>query len=82
LKVDAIWAPTDLKRVPVTVLEYQGSGHGIGGTAGQRDEIKRIALSLSLERAGVRYVEIGEGTTPDEMQRIIRQLRTAAAPAA
>jgi hypothetical protein len=54
LKVDAIWAPTDLKRIPVTVLEHQGSGHGIGGTAGQRHEIKRIAL----ERAGVRYIEL------------------------
>jgi hypothetical protein len=30
----------------------------------------------------VRYVEIREGTTPDEMQGIIRQLLTVAAPAA
>ena len=55
---------------PVAVLEYQGSGHNIGGTAGKRDEIKRIAL----ERAGVRFVEIMDGTTPDEIQRTIREL--------
>jgi Protein of unknown function (DUF2726) len=61
---------TDLSGTPVAVLEYQGSGHGIGGTARQRDKVKRQAL----ERAGVRYVEIPEGTTPDKMQQIIRQL--------
>jgi Protein of unknown function (DUF2726) len=61
---------TDLKRIPVAVLEYQGSGHDIGGTAGPRDEVKRIAL----QRAGVRYVAIREGATRDEMQQIIRQL--------
>jgi hypothetical protein len=63
---------------PVAVLEYQGSGHGIGGTAGQRDDIKRQAL----ERAGVRYREIADGTPQDEMQQIIRQLLTVAGPAA
>jgi Protein of unknown function (DUF2726) len=69
---------TDRRGFPVAVLEYQGSGHGIGSTAGQHDDIKRQAL----ERAGVRYREIREGTTPDEMQRIIRQLLTDAAPTA
>jgi hypothetical protein len=29
---------------PIAVLEYQGAGHDIGGTAKRRDEIKRIAL--------------------------------------
>jgi hypothetical protein len=67
---------TDRRGFPVAVLEYQGSGHGIGSTAGQRDDIKRQAL----ERAGVRYREVRVGTTPDEMQQIIRQLLTVAAP--
>jgi hypothetical protein len=58
--------------------DAKGSGHGIGGTARQRDKVKRQAL----ERAGVHYVEIPEGTTPDKMQQIIRQLLTDAAPAA
>ena len=50
--------------------EFQSAAHDIGGTAGRRDTIKRIAL----ERAGVRYIEIAAGTSPAEMQRIIRQL--------
>jgi hypothetical protein len=62
---------------PVAVLEYQGTGHNIGGTADQRDRIKRIAL----ERAGVRYVEIRDGATPAAIQQIIRALLTRA-PAA
>jgi hypothetical protein len=44
----------DRRGNPVAVLECQGSGHGIGGTAKQRDDGKRRAL----ERAGVSYVEI------------------------
>ena len=55
---------------PVAVLEFQGSGHDIGGTAKRRDEIKRIAL----ERAGVRFIEIADGTTPFEIQRTVREL--------
>jgi hypothetical protein len=65
----------DRRGMPVVVLEYQGSGHFIDRTAGQRDDIKRQAL----ERAGVRYREVREGTTPDEMQQII-QLLTVAVP--
>ena len=57
---------------PVAVLEYQGSGHDIGGTATRRDEIKRIAL----ERAGVRFIEIKDGTTQAEIERTIRALLT------
>jgi hypothetical protein len=55
---------------PVAVLEYQGAGHDIGGTAKRRDFIKRVAL----ERAGVRYLEIPDATSPADMQRIIREL--------
>jgi hypothetical protein len=57
---------------PVAVLEYQGSGHNIGGTAERRDRIKRIAL----ERAGVRYVEIRDGATQAEIQQSIRAVLT------
>jgi hypothetical protein len=63
---------------PVAVLEYQGGGHNIGGTAERRDRIKRIAL----EKAGVRYVEIKDGTTQAEIQTAIRELLTAASRAA
>jgi hypothetical protein len=55
---------------PIVVLEYQGSGHDLDGTAMRRDEIKRIAL----ERAGVRFIEIKDGTAPAEIQRTIRDL--------
>jgi len=54
----------------VAVVEYQGAGHDLGGTARRRDEIKRIAL----ERAGVRFVEINHGTDAGEIQRTIREL--------
>jgi hypothetical protein len=63
---------------PVAVLEFQGSGHDIGGTAKRRDQIKRIAL----QRAGVRYVEIRDGATQAEIQQIIRSLLTPAASTA
>lgn len=55
---------------PVAVLEYQGAGHNIGGTAERRDEIKRIAL----ESAGVRFVEIKDGTDAAEIRRTIRSV--------
>lgn len=57
---------------PVAVLEYQGSGHNIGGTAERRDRVKRIAL----EKAGVRFVEIKDGTSQAEIQQTIRELLT------
>jgi hypothetical protein len=55
---------------PVAVLEFQGSGHDLGGTASRRDEIKRIALT----RARVQFVEIRDGTAPGEIERTIREL--------
>ena len=57
---------------PVAVLEYQGAAHDIGGTAERRDRIKRIAL----EKAGIRYVEIMEGTAQADIQQTIRDLLT------
>jgi hypothetical protein len=62
----------DRRGNPVAVLEYQGSGHNIGGTAERRDRIKRIAL----ERAGVRYVEIRDGAPQAEIQQTIRDVLT------
>lgn len=61
---------------PIAVLEYQGGGHNIGGTAERRDRIKRIAL----ESAGVRYVEIKDGMTQADIQSAIRELLTAPLP--
>jgi Protein of unknown function (DUF2726) len=62
---------------PVAVLEYQGGGHNTGGTAERRDRIKRIAL----EKAGVRYVEIKDGTSQAEIQTAIRELLAGASRA-
>jgi hypothetical protein len=59
---------------PVAVLEYQGGGHNIGATAERRDRVKRIAL----EKAGVRFVEIKDGTSQAEMQQTIRNVLTQA----
>jgi hypothetical protein len=69
-------APYRPQGLPGRRSRISGHGHGIGSTAGQHDDIKRQAL----ERAGVRYREIREDATPDEMQQIIRQLLTVAAP--
>jgi hypothetical protein len=69
--------PTDRYGNPVAVLEYQGAGHDIGGTATRRDQIKQVAL----KRAGVRYVEIRDGATQAEIQETIRALLTLAANA-
>ena len=60
----------DRSGTPIAVFEFQDSGHDIGGTATRRDEIKKIAL----ERAGVQFIEIKDGTANSEMQRTIREL--------
>jgi cbb3-type cytochrome oxidase subunit 3 len=56
----------DPKGRPMVVIEYQGSGH-YQGTAEQRDAVKRIAI----ERAGIRFVEIPDGTHPEQIVRTI-----------
>ena len=58
----------DKKGWPVAVIEYQGEAHDLDGTAGRRDQIKRIAV----EGAGIRYVEIEAGTSAAEMRRIVQ----------
>jgi hypothetical protein len=60
----------DRQGTPIAVLEYQGAGHNMDGTATRRDEIKRIAL----KKAGVRFIEIANGTANSEIQRTIREL--------
>lgn len=60
----------DKKGWPVAVLEYQGEGHNLDGTAGRRDEIKRIAL----QAAGIRFVEIEAGTSATEMRRTVQSV--------
>lgn len=53
---------------PVAAVEYQGSGH-YQGTAAARDAIKKEAL----RRAGVRYVEISETDSPDQIRYRVRE---------
>lgn len=57
-------------RDPIAVFEYQGGGHYIGGDAGIRDKIKRIAL----EKAGIRFVEIKNGTSRFEIGRTMQDI--------
>lgn len=61
---------SDRQGNPVAVLEYQGEGHNIGGTAARRDEIKRIAL----EGAGVRFIEIRAGASQAEIRRTVERV--------
>ena len=60
---------------PIAVVEYQGTGHDLGGTAERRDRIKRIAL----ERAGVRVIEIPAQATGAEIRQAIRDVLSQAA---
>jgi hypothetical protein len=60
----------DRSGLPIAVIEYQGSGHDLGGDSKRRDKIKRVAL----ERAGVKFIEIADRTAPAEIQRIIREM--------
>jgi hypothetical protein len=57
---------------PVAVVEYQGGGHDKGGTAAKRDGIKRIVL----EKAGIRVVEIQDGTQSYAIENAIRDILT------
>lgn len=61
---------TDKQGWPVAVLEYQGEGHDLDGTASRRDEIKRIAV----QAVGIRFVEIGARASPAEIRRTIQSV--------
>lgn len=67
---------TDRNGFPVAVVEYQGSGHNLNGTAAWRDEIKREAV----ERAGMEYLEIRETDTPDDIRSALRSFLPRAKP--
>lgn len=67
---------TDRYGKPVAVVEYQGSGHNLGGAAAKRDRIKRIAL----EKAGVQFVEIPDGTPTYRIESAIRDALPSKAP--
>jgi hypothetical protein len=82
---DAYWAINskrcdiliaDRRGNPIAALEYQGSGQNLGGTAKQRDEIKKIAL----KPAGVQFIEIKNNTARDEIEGIISELLTRRKP--
>lgn len=53
---------------PILAVEYQGSGH-YQGTAAARDAIKKEAL----RKAGVRYVEVYEADSDDQIRSRVRE---------
>jgi len=61
---------TDKRGWPVAVIEYQGEGHDLDGTANRRDQIKRLAV----EGAGICFVEIEAGTSVAEMRRTVQNV--------
>ena len=63
---------------PVAAVEYQGSGH-YQGTAAARDAVKKEAL----RKAGVRYVEVSEIDSAEQIRSRVREQlgwQTAALP--
>lgn len=48
---------TDIKNIPIGVIEIHGQGHYQGKTATKRDEIKKAAI----EDAGIKYLAIAVG---------------------
>lgn len=61
---------------PLAAIEYQGSGHHQGHAAA-RDAVKKEAL----RRAGVGYIEVVEGDTPDSLRLALSRLKTVKAMA-
>jgi Protein of unknown function (DUF2726) len=53
---------------PVAAVEYQGSGH-YQGTAAGRDAVKKEAL----RKAGVRYIEVSESDSPEQILSRVRE---------
>jgi len=53
---------------PVAAVEYQGSGH-YQGTAAARDAVKKEAL----RKAGVRYVEVSEIDSAEQIRSRVRE---------
>lgn len=55
---------------PLHAIEFQGSGHHLGGNTAARDAVKREAL----RRAGIGYAEVVSGDTPSEVHAMVRKL--------
>lgn len=55
---------------PLHAIEFQGTGHHLGAETAARDAVKREAL----RRAGIGYVEVVSGDTPQEVRAKIRKL--------
>jgi hypothetical protein len=53
---------------PVAAVEYQGGGH-YQGTAAGRDAVKKEAL----RKAGVRYIEVSESDSADQIRYRVRE---------
>jgi hypothetical protein len=64
----------DIKGMPLHAIEYQGSGHHVGGEAAARDAVKKEAL----RRAGVGYIEVSEGDTAAELRLKLARLSAQA----
>jgi hypothetical protein len=60
---------------PLAVVEYQGGGHH-QNSAAARDAIKKEAF----RRAGVHFVEVDEGHTPEEIAHLVRRLFQSSEP--
>lgn len=60
----------DRKMMPLAAIEYQGSGHHLDGTAAARDAVKKEAL----RKAGIGFIEIGEGDHPADVRNAIARL--------
>jgi hypothetical protein len=60
---------TDLKGLPLHVIEYQGIGHH-QGTAAARDAVKKEAL----RKAGIGYHEISAGDRPSDLESLMTKL--------
>lgn len=55
---------------PLHAIEFQGTGHHLGAETAARDAVKREAL----RRAGIGYIEVVSGDTPQEVRAKIRKL--------
>ena len=64
----------DIKGMPLHAIEYQGSGHHIGGEAAARDAVKKEAL----RRAGIGYIEVSDGDTAAELRMKLARLSAQA----
>ena len=67
-RVDLLIVDADCR--PLHAVEFQGTGHHLGRNAAARDAVKKEAL----RRAGIGYIEVASGDTPDELQAVVQKL--------